>query len=239
MCIDHKMIRQQLKNAKKAKYEIGNFCEQFRLPLIAPSREHKKKYDKVFKKKPAPYFNSYKKRKFNKSVKKISKQPKKKTSKFAKYFSKGKFFNCGESGHFVDKCPKPPKKIKQEINALNIDESEKENIFRIFQNNDFSDYSSEDDFLTFDDSNYHSASEFSKNNIKIGCIDSCYNNTKTCLVLSKSEEQEDLLITLISKIENLELKEKYLKKLKKTMINNDNKPTKTKISLEETLEIFA
>jgi hypothetical protein len=94
-------------------------------------------------------------------------------------------------------------------------------------------------FLTFDDSNYHSASEFSKNNIKIGCNDSCYNNTKTCLVLSKSEEQEDLLITLISKIENLELKEKYLKKLKKTMINNDNKPTKTKISLEETLERFA
>jgi hypothetical protein len=44
---------------------------------------------------------------------------------------------------------------------------------------------------------------------------------------------------LISKIENLELKEKYLKKLKKTMINNDNKPTKTKISLEETLERFA
>jgi hypothetical protein len=168
MCIDHKMIRQQSKNAKTAKYEIGNFCEQFRLPLIAPSREHKKKYDKVFKKKPAPYYNSYKKRKFNKSVKKISKQPKKKTSKFAKYFSKGNFFNCGESGHFVDKCPKPPKKIKQEINALNIDESEKENIFRIFQNNDFSDYSSEDDFLTFDDSDYHSASEFSKNNIKIG-----------------------------------------------------------------------
>ena len=27
MCINQKMIRQQLKNAKKAKYEIGNFCE--------------------------------------------------------------------------------------------------------------------------------------------------------------------------------------------------------------------
>ena len=25
MCIDQKMIRQQLKNAKKAKYEMGNF----------------------------------------------------------------------------------------------------------------------------------------------------------------------------------------------------------------------
>jgi hypothetical protein len=47
---------------------------------------------------------------------------------------------------FSDKCPKPPKKIKQEINALNIKESEKENIFRILQNNDFSDFSSEEDF---------------------------------------------------------------------------------------------
>ena len=63
MCIDQKMIRQQLKNAKKAKYEIGNFCEQFGLPPIAPSRKHKKKSDKFFKKKPAPYYNSYKKKK--------------------------------------------------------------------------------------------------------------------------------------------------------------------------------
>jgi hypothetical protein len=34
MCIDQKMIRQQLKNAKRAKYEMGNFCEQFGLPPI-------------------------------------------------------------------------------------------------------------------------------------------------------------------------------------------------------------
>ena len=53
------------------------------------------------------------------------------------------------------------KKIKQEINALNIDDSEKENIFRIFQNNDFFYYSSKNDFLTFDDFDYHFASEFS------------------------------------------------------------------------------
>jgi hypothetical protein len=142
----------------------------------------------------------------------FSKKPKTKDSKFEKYFSKGKCFNCGESRHFAYKCPKPPKKIKQEINASNIEESENENIFRILQNNDFSDFSSEEDFLTFDDSDYHSASEFSED-VKIGCFYSCCSKKKTCSVLTKAKEQEDLLITLFSKIENPELKEEYLKKL--------------------------
>jgi hypothetical protein len=104
------------------------------------------------------------------------------------------------------------------------------------QNNAFSDFSSDEDFLTSNDSDYHSAIEFSKD-VKIGCFDSCYN--KKIYVLTKAEKQEDLLITLISKIENPELKEKYLKKLKKTMIRHDNKPSKFKISLDETLERFS
>jgi FtsZ-binding cell division protein ZapB len=77
---------------------------------------------------------------------------------------------------------------------------------------------------------------FSKD-VKIGCFDSCCN--KKIYVLTKYEEQEDLLIILISKIENSELKEEYLKKLKKLMIKDVNKPSKSKISLDETLEIFS
>ena len=46
---------------------------------------------------------------------------------------------------------------------------------------------SEEDFLTFDDSNYYSASEFSKD-VKIEYFDSCCNKTKTCSVLTKAEE---------------------------------------------------
>jgi hypothetical protein len=202
MCIDQKLLRQQLKNSKKVKYEMGNFCEQFGLPPIAPSKRNRKKSKKFSKKDHTPYYNTYKKRKFNKPStsnnfsKKFKKNKKKKESKLDKYFSKGKCFNCGESGHFADKCPKPPKKIKQEINALNISDNEKQNIFRILQNNAFSNFSSDEDFLTSNDSNYHSASKFSED-VKIGCFDSCCNK-KVC-VLTKNEEQEDILLTLISK----------------------------------------
>jgi hypothetical protein len=58
-------------------------------------------------------------------------------------------------------------------------------------------------------------------------------NHMNCSVLTKTEKQKDFLMTLISKIENPELKEKYLKKLKK------NKISKSKISLDETLEEFS
>jgi hypothetical protein len=96
--------------------------------------------------------------------------------------------------------------IKQEINALNISEDEKHNIFQILQNNAFSDYSFEEDIITSDDSDYHSASSYSSDeNVKIGCFDSCCN--KKVFVLTKTEEHEDMLLKLISQIENPELKE--------------------------------
>jgi hypothetical protein len=69
-------------------------------------------------------------------------------------------------------------------------------------------------------------------------IDSIPSNSSSsdnlnCSVLTKSEEQENLFLTLISKIENPELKEKYFKKLKK---KDANKTSKSKISLDETLK---
>jgi hypothetical protein len=41
MCIDMK-ISNQVNKDKKAKYEMGNFCEQYGLPSVAPSKKHKK-----------------------------------------------------------------------------------------------------------------------------------------------------------------------------------------------------
>ena len=128
---------------------------------------------------------------------------------------------------------------------LNINDNDKEDLFRILESR--SSASSKDDFLSSTDSDYHSNSETSDSpNIKIGCRDSCCNTInvlskgcKTINVLTKGEEQKNLLINLISQIDNPELKEKYLKKLKKTLIKDENdKKMKAKINLDETLERF-
>ena len=59
--------------------------------------------------------------------------------------------------------------------------------------------------------------------------------------LTKQEEQEELLINLISKIENLELKSEYLVKLKKLLTKEEpskEKTSKPPISLSKTFEKF-
>ena len=38
MCNDEKLLKYQLQNKRKAKYEMSNFCEQYGLPPIAPSK---------------------------------------------------------------------------------------------------------------------------------------------------------------------------------------------------------
>ena len=42
MCNDEKLLKYHLQNKKKAKYEMGNFCEQYGLPLLpTPSKKGK------------------------------------------------------------------------------------------------------------------------------------------------------------------------------------------------------
>ena len=65
----------------------------------------------------------------------------------------------------------------------------------------------EDDFFSSSDSCYQSANKFSGSpNFKIGCRDSCCNVIKTVNVLTKSEENESLLIKLISQMKTLNYK---------------------------------
>ena len=49
MCNNEKLLTYQLQIKKKAKYKMGNFCEHYGLPPIAPSRQIGKKYDKSHK----------------------------------------------------------------------------------------------------------------------------------------------------------------------------------------------
>ena len=63
-------------------------------------------------------------------------------------------------------------------------------------------------------------------NIKIGCRDSCCNVITT---LTKSEENEKLIIQLINQIQNPELQKEYLDKFKKNLIK-DETGKKTKIN---------
>ena len=131
---------------------------------------------------------------------------------------------------------------------LDINDDDKEDLFQILESRSTtSTDSSEEDFLSSFDSDYHSNSETSDSpNIKIGCRDSCCNTIndlskgrKTINVLTKGEEQENSLINLISQIDDPKLKEEYLKKLKKTLVKDENdKKMKSKISLDETLERF-
>ncbi|KAL4619472.1 hypothetical protein ACB092_06G081500 [Castanea dentata] len=223
MCNDEKMLRQQLKNKKKVKYKMGNFWEQYGLPPIAPSRQKKKsKHDKVYK----DY--NHKKHKRNRTK-----------------FAKPNDFNAKNKSTFKrhDKqrsdCNQKPGKLKNKLNMLNINDDDQNELFQILESTVLTD-SFEEDFSSSSDSTYHSCSDTSSSpNVKIGCRDSCCNTMKSVNVLTKDVEQEDLLVTLISQIENPVLKQEYLDKFKKNLTRNNNvKKVKSKISLEETLERF-
>ena len=90
---------------------------------------------------------------------------------------------------------------------LNNDDKDQEDLFWILESNTPSDYL-EENFSSSLDSCYQSTDESSSSpNFKIGYRDSYCNNIKTVNFLTKSEENESLLITLISQIENHELKQ--------------------------------
>ena len=127
----------------------------------------------------------------------------KKKNVFKKYvkqrLGKGKYFNCGKSGHFSKDCKEKPGKLKNKFNMLNIDDKGQEELFRILESNNSSD-SLEDDFSSSSDSCYQSTDDSSdSHNIKIGCRDSCCNVINA---LTKSEEDEKLIIQLINQIQN-------------------------------------
>ncbi|KAG6667487.1 hypothetical protein CIPAW_01G104600 [Carya illinoinensis] len=246
MCNDQRMIAEQMKDRKKAKYEMRNFCKQFGLPPIAPSVQHRKS-SKKFAKPRRNYNRSYEefyKIPVSKSVsrkkpfqKKISKAP-----------VKGTCFNCGQPGHSANKCTKKPQGFKRKLNELNIDVVDQKDLFRLLEHR--SPTSSDDDEFSSSGSDYHLDSDhLNSPSIKLGCNDSCYISTVKTInvldggreqgpILSKEQEHENMLLSIISQIQDPKLKEKYLKKLKETISCKEPSTSKGKISFEETLGRF-
>ena len=185
-------------------------------PLLLLPEKNGKKHDKSHKnyshKKNKKYKTNFvKPNDFYAKKKNVSKKYDKQKS------GKGKCFNCGKPGHYSKDCKQKHGKLKNKFNMLNIDDKEQEELFRILESKNSSD-SLEDDFSSSSDSCYQSAGEtFDSPNIKIGCRVSCCNVIKFVNVLTKSEENEALLIKLIRQIENPELQQEYLNKLKKIL----------------------
>ena len=98
----------------------------------------------------------------------------------------------------------------------------------------------EDNFSFSSNSCYQSANDsFGSPNIKIGCRDSCWNVINSVDTLTKSEENEKLIIQLINQIQNPEFQKEYLDKFKKNLLKDETgKKLKSTINFEETLERF-
>ena len=194
MCNDQKMLKQQLKNSRKAKYEMSIFYEQYGLPSIAPSRQKgKNKHDKIHKD-----YNHKKHKKYRTSFVKPNDFYAKKKHTSRKYDKqkpgKRKCFNCGKFGHFSKDRHQKLGNLKNKLNMLNINDEDQEELFRILETTTLFD-SCEEDFSSSSYSDYQSTETSDLPNIKIGCRDSCCNTVnvlsktnKAINVLTKSEE---------------------------------------------------
>jgi hypothetical protein len=217
MCIDMKISNTANKDKRKTKYEMGNFCEQYGLPSVAPSRRHKphKNLDKTPKR-----FKNFKKRRFesNEFYKTPQHRSKSRFNK-PKQRSKEGCYKCGKKGHFAVDC-----KAKKTIKQLQISNEDKENLIKVLDIRDTESSEPDSDYSVSNSSSNssHSDAEQKCQNISFGCQDTCCNTIK---VLTKTEEHEELLLELISKIEDPGLKTQYLKKLKKLLTLTINKLT--------------
>ncbi|KAI5322802.1 hypothetical protein L3X38_031874 [Prunus dulcis] len=237
MCIDFKINRQIQSDRKSAKYELGNFCEQYGLTSVPPSRKHKPSHlrkrhypKKQFLRKD----EFYKKRKFS-PKKSWSKHPKQSRSKKDK--SKVKCFKCEKFGHYASEC-----KVKDVIKQLQITKEDKDKLIQVLELRD-SEMSDVESLIpsSESESSQSSDSKHSSPQVQFGCTDECCNRLKSVLVLTKQEEQEELLVDLIGKVQNPELKSEYLKKLKKILSQegqSSSSPAPQPISINTTLEKF-
>ncbi|KAI5327704.1 hypothetical protein L3X38_027100 [Prunus dulcis] len=245
MCVDMKIGKQVQSDRKSAKYELGNFCEQYGLTSLPPSsrtKSHHKSQSRPYHSRKNTYKNNNS-REFYKTTKHSPKknwkkfQSRKKT-RFQNNSGKGKVvcWKCQKPGHYANKC-----KVKDTIKQLQIEEVEKENLIRLLDLKDSEPSDLESSVDSDSKNSYSTDSQPSSPHVQLGCKDNCCNSMKSISVLTKQEEQEELLIDLICKVENPELKAEYLKKFRKLLTQEgpSQSPPPQKISLNTTLERFS
>ena len=214
MCIDFKLAKQASKDKKKAKYELGTFCEQYGLPPVAPSRRkhrHSSKHIESHK------THRRKKRKYiytDKNSKEIpdkkSKSTRKKSYKKSTKYDKSKIVchNCGQKGHYKNEC-----RVKKKLSQMNVSAEDTEEILELMRIEQES--SNNEDISNAETSNYDTDSndESNSDNEVTICTANCNNEDccKTVNVINKDDEESSLLIELISKITDPSLKTQYLK----------------------------
>ena len=135
MCIDLKLSQKAAKDKHNVKYELGNFCEWYGLPLVALSRSKNNKKKSSYK-----YSTKYKKKYYPfKSTDKYYTKPKNKNyHKKSNQSQKSKpkpdvtCYNCGKKGHYSNKC-KIKEKLKAKLNQLQITDENQQQILDIFK----------------------------------------------------------------------------------------------------------
>lgn len=142
MCVDLKIGKSIQADRKNAKYELGNFCEQYGLASVPPSRQVKRSHDKRFSKsrhysrKRNSFRNNdefYSKRKFTPRKSKWSKgyskgyrqskQGQKKTDK-----SKVRCYKCKRQGHYANEC-----KVKDTVKQLKLANEDEAKLIKVLE----------------------------------------------------------------------------------------------------------
>ena len=216
ICSDLKLKAKIKKEGINNRNELGNFCEQYGYePLKLPSSNKKyrreKRYNKLRKSK-RNYIQDNKNENYNNKNENYNKKYKNKRKKYNKETII--CYNCGKPGHTSRNCY-----VKKKINELNIPEEYKEQILKIIINeelseSDISDYREDDLNIVENGSSSSNESE------ECECLGNCVCEYKINGITDDNEEIK-ILIKLVEKIEDKEVKRIYLDKLKEKIKENN------------------
>ncbi|XP_021678567.2 uncharacterized protein LOC110663531 [Hevea brasiliensis] len=130
LCNELKIHRQLQKERLTGKRILDDFCEQLGLPPVTFLYKGKVKRGRKVGKGKKFYRNRYPKK--DKGESSYRKAPKRKTASSSKKKKKETnvvCYKCGKTGHYANKC-----RVKQQIQALSIDENLKESLIKILLN---------------------------------------------------------------------------------------------------------